>query len=304
MLCASFIFSSCEKSDPIGPGVEPILCILECKGIDNCYSYIMDDKDLWLYKTRSLYYNKQWRENSPEDYNSLKESVQHEPLGYENLRILCNVNGKTYQREENGEKIPSNSNYYNLLKQVTYKVWLSPTEKEEFTKDWTIEENGYDTHLDSHFYTVRISDGITITADKPLFGQEAGTDLSEHFSVEGPSMCLPKGTLQNFDFLFWYDTEERPERVKDFFVNDTWLQPKYAIRFADIPEEQYEDITLSIQLHVTYDDWKTYYDKQLAECPQKEEVISFTCKVQFGKVSDFEQRYDQYVDENSFVTSW
>lgn len=73
---------------------------------------------------------------------------------------------------------------------------------------------------------------------------------------------------------------------------------------ADIPNEQYDEMALTIQLHVTYDDWAVYYRDNLSECPHEELTLTFTCKAKFGEVSDFGQRYNQYLAENSDLEHW
>ena len=302
ILCASAMFNSCDKDANVVPHVNmPKRSVFPSLYIGKCYCYPMDDGDLWLHKFYPGYYKEDWQKTEPELFDSLKEVTQHEPLGYENLRILCNIVG---EGRELGLTNKAYAEYDRLLQKVANKVLLPYEKQEALVKKWHSEGNDDYLGFESFFFSARLAGGITITSNKVLFGQEAGTNLSDHFSVEAPSKCLPLGTLPDFDFLFWYDAEKRPERVNAFFADNTWLQRNYAIRFADIPDEQYDALTLTIQLHVTYDDWAVYYRDNLSKCPQEENVLTFTCEAQFGEVSDFEERYSQYWAENWSMEKW
>lgn len=131
-------------------------------------------------------------------------------------------------------------------------------------------------------FTAYTNGEVSVTCNKTLFGEKAGTNLSSYFSINADSRCIPIG-IENPKLLYNFG-EEIPNNMSKFFEKGTWLQPIYAIKFAQYPSEKYDELTLQISFpmlieHVTSYALAKYKGKELdslyteatykAECPIK-----------------------------------
>ena len=148
------------------------------------------------------------------------------------------------------------------------------------------------------FLTAYVSGEVSITCDKVLFGEEPGTKLNKHFSVNryysifdmfienAGYSCLPIG-IENPSMLYNFG-EKIPYDMDEFFVKGTWLQPQYYLQFKynDTPTERYDDITLTLSFPMIREFVTEYavaiHRGKVMEAPRLlENVYEAKCKIKF-----------------------
>lgn len=305
LLFASIQFCACNNDDPgdaldVNP-YQPAL--VDPDGLGGRFCYVLDDADLYSLKVYSGRFNKISRKSNEAFWDSIDATIRHEALSYQNIRILLSHrnDGTLGSDEEITKEIEEGTTkLYAYKKDILKKLGLS---EQQYTALMKKRQNG--TLLEkccpqsATFVTAFHTGGASITANKTLFGKEPGTNLIEHFMVEGPNFCLPKGTLKDFGFVFWYDEAPVSMRAQDFFAKGTWLQKSHALWFADIPEEKYEYVTLTINLPVTCQYLRRYFFEGLNEIPMEEKTFTFRCTIHFGEISSFDEMYEKLYAENN-----
>lgn len=137
------------------------------------------------------------------------------------------------------------------------------------------------------FLTSYINGKVTMTCDKKLFGQEAGTDISSHFSLYYSSNpCMMCGVIGEEMPRMQYEWgEEMPTELDKFFLKGSWLQKEYLMKFRDIPEEKYDELTMTINFPLKDAKWYEYFrDKYRGNTPElkiEERSMSAKCKLTF-----------------------
>ena len=96
--------------------------------------------------------------------------------------------------------------------------------------------------------TAYLNGDFTITCDKPLFGQQPGTNLSQHFTFTTVFPCVPVG-VETPHFLYDYG-ESQNKTVSSIFVKGVWLTYRYYFEFTEQPSEKYDEITLHITMPI------------------------------------------------------
>lgn len=270
----------------------------------NCYP--MDDSDLWLFKNAPAYYNHPGQDWDFETLFGYVPELTHRPMDYENMRILFNTRCYVPDNIQNPNEEESKrlERYYQIVRNASEQLSKFMTYKGTGRIDTINDGNNVGVSNDCRLYTVRLMDA-SIIADRLLFGQKPGTDLSDHFMVEGPSFRLPKGSLTDFSFEYWYDEAPVVRGMREYFVKNTWLQPCYAFWLRDIPEETYEEVTFTVTLHTTFDYWASYYRYDLDKLKQEDISLSASCTIHFGQLSDFRDKYPHYYNpSNESGLSW
>ncbi|MBQ8335795.1 MAG: hypothetical protein IJY45_06460 [Tidjanibacter sp.] len=89
---------------------------------------------------------------------------------------------------------------------------------------------------------------MTITADVPLFGREAGSNLVDKFGIMGFYELVDFAT---YDVL---DAEIKLQAADK--IKKTLLQEGYHLRLVEIPEEQYDKVTFTITIDIRRPDDK------------------------------------------------
>ena len=89
---------------------------------------------------------------------------------------------------------------------------------------------------------------MTITADVPLFGREAGSNLMDKFGIK----CIYE--LVDFATYDVLDTAPKVQTVES--IKNTLLQELYQIRPVVIPEERYDKVTFTITIDIRRPDGK------------------------------------------------
>lgn len=107
-----------------------------------------------------------------------------------------------------------------------------------------------------HVIDAGILDGARLYADKALFGREAGMDLGDlfylsnsiDFSIDHYQFNYPDYSLKAFYTEDSYETTT----FKYFFSEGTALSFFAVFKLKEIPQEQYDTITLTVEIPVRY----------------------------------------------------
>lgn len=96
-----------------------------------------------------------------------------------------------------------------------------------------------------------IRDGATITADKPLFGQQSGSDLSDYFTVCVQHSQVFAATYPDFHITHDYRKESLSVPFSEFFSKGTTLSyVPYYLKFNALPEESYDELRFTVTLPI------------------------------------------------------
>lgn len=257
--------------------VTPILC--DVRWLKEVTCFALDDTDFRLFKAvRS--HPVDWL-NQSGHYDSVFVNAEHQPLSYENLTILF------YEAAERGSSTDCTPL---LLRQNIGRLAQADTEcvteQEKFIRNNLVGKEWA-------FAAARFNGKACIKADRTLYGLPAGSNLSQHFTVEGRSLGLPQGEFTDFHVL---EFENAPSAMDDYFAQGTWLQLLYALRMADIPQEQYDEVTFTVSLPVEYELWW----KSQINVEKESHVLSAQCTVRFGQISDFMKEYRDKAENHNF----
>ena len=91
---------------------------------------------------------------------------------------------------------------------------------------------------------------MTITADVPLYGREAGTNLVDNFGIKYIYELVDFATYDVLDI----DIAQEVQPVES--IKSTLLQELYQIRPVVIPEERYDKVTFTITMDIRRPDDK------------------------------------------------
>lgn len=116
--------------------------------------------------------------------------------------------------------------------------------------------------------------GTRIYVDKVLFGREPGANLADMFKVHhiyDPNITRYETILSypDWNILYPYDAQNKPETFEEFAAEGTLLcgyNTSFAtLLFKEIPEEIYDEFTLSVEIPITseylYDFPESYYEE-------------------------------------------
>lgn len=149
-----------------------------------------------------------------------------------------------------------------------------------------------EVHYGSAFSTCKTRGEIVITADKTLFGIAPGENLSERFVITSADPQF-RAYFPSFDVI---DTDQSclGLSAKAFFVADMALchmrqnSGLYEIAFSEIPSEDYEEITFTINLPVsTYNNCYEWLKsgRDILSLDGESLVMSGVTTVYFGKTA-------------------
>ena len=293
MLCMGTVICSCNDDDN-SPSKDnmPQNCFVEFRRITGTTGYSMDEGEMWMLMHEPGAYDERSRKAHPEYYDSVRSSIKHRPMAYENMRIVFHsvVSMDEPSWTWSDEERKYMGKYYDLTVKNTEKLSLSNQQWNEINAKRAAE--GKDLAQLATFFNARIAGNVVVTADKTLFAMPAGQDLSSHFLVQGPSTCLPQGPMTAPKCLFWHTDEVEPKATSEFFVPDTWLQRNYAFWLKDIPEEQYDELTFTVSLPVVRDNWVRYFADDSSQQTERQKTLTATITVRFKRMSDFEQQLE------------
>ena len=141
---------------------------------------------------------------------------------------------------------------------------------------------------------------LSIKADKQLFGRNAGTELNDKFivtaSYPGFRVLYP-----SFSVL---DMSNYNQTSKDYFLSgtalcQTWFDNGfYEITFEEVPAEEYEKITLWLELPVTTYNVYDYYrlhPEELSTIPVFSDESFISHRLISGSITIY---FDKSVEEN------
>lgn len=162
--------------------------------------------------------------------------------------------------------------------------------QEDFMRYQQKYPNVEDNYQFPIFYSAYLTDDITITCDKKLFGKESGENLAQYFELTQKIVrALPIGIYSPKLLYSFFD--EQPRRLDKIFVKDAWLPSNINIYgYFDIvlnatPEEKYDSITFTITMPI-YKEYLTEYIKaNLTGAPvdlrTTKEEYSASCTINF-----------------------
>lgn len=125
---------------------------------------------------------------------------------------------------------------------------------EDFMEDKAkhFETVGYDGSFD--YIYAGIQEGAAITADKTLFGQEAGSNLGSYFDVVIQDNQVFSATYPDFYVIHDYRSGERIVSFTEFFSKDIALSyAPYHLCLKTVPEERYSEIVLTVSIPIECD---------------------------------------------------
>lgn len=101
-----------------------------------------------------------------------------------------------------------------------------------------------------YYYYVGIKK-IVISANKPLFGFESGVDISHKFRmVSAPTLLL--ATFPTFAVTCRIEDKKPTSLVE--FNNSLLSAGGYAVKFAEVPAEKYDEITFTVAMDILLPD--------------------------------------------------
>lgn len=151
-------------------------------------------------------------------------------------------------------------------------------------------------------FTSAIVGDVKISADKTLFGQEPGSNLSAHFNVWSPNACVITANFES-PTIIYNAKDYMPTAISEYFVKDSYLAHAYAFYLTDKPEEIYDEITFTITIPVEDQYIYDYYHRLQSDPKAEMKIVKrdrvASAKVNFGQLSelsDFEKTYDKQSD--------
>ena len=181
---------------------------------------------------------------------------------------------------------PKDRGLASVAKDSVYNKTVLPFDV-DFTNKQAAAIVDSDEHRGLLFSFCRIDGGITITADKTLFGRSSGQNLSDKFvvtashpyyRVQFPAFSAIESYGENFGM-----TSDR-YFTKDIALAQSRLHSGlYEIAFAEVPEEGYNEITFFISLPVTdYYNTFAYFRGDDPEWKGMTQVAQGSTTVYFG----------------------
>lgn len=138
--------------------------------------------------------------------------------------------------------------------------------------------------------TSSINGSISITANKKLFGLEAGANLKDFFNVFSLNNCVAPCDIPFTDFIY---TTSRgiPSKIDEYFVKGSCLAADYVFYPINKPSENYSEITFQLSIPVMDFHYLQYYKdlekKQKVNLNITDRILSSEVTVSCGEVSEF-----------------
>lgn len=168
--------------------------------------------------------------------------------------------------------------------QKAFLGWLSDVLKDYISAFPTSDSMHY------HGYTYAgFRSGASIYADKTIWGREAGEDLSDKFIIsQYPSSYDVLPSYPDFQILYGHD-DEKPSTFKELTSLPLALpvidSPLVTLRFLDIPEEELEQVTLSVEIPISaeyYEDYPLEMYETHNLYPEGDRLLKGTVTIDFG----------------------
>jgi hypothetical protein len=139
----------------------------------------------------------------------------------------------------------------------------------------------------SDFLYAGIAEGAKIYADRVLWGREPGEDLGDMFSIPYYYNDLI-ATYPDFSVLY-APGDEYPKTFREFTSNRialTYTQgPQVFLTFAEIPPEEFDSFTLTVEIPVDVEYYKDYppeiYEKHPYLKPPGRRILKGSRKIEF-----------------------
>jgi hypothetical protein len=152
-----------------------------------------------------------------------------------------------------------------------------------------LNQYGFNTRANSYrgFTYAGIAEGAKIYADRVLWGREPGEDLGDMFSIPYYYNDLI-ATYPDFSVLY-APGDEYPKTFREFTSNRialTYTQgPQVCLTFAEIPPEEFDSFTLTVEIPVDVEYYKDYppeiYEKHPYLKPPGRRILKGSRKIEF-----------------------
>lgn len=143
----------------------------------------------------------------------------------------------------------------------------------------------------------RVETGITVTADKPLFGRVPGTNLADYFYASA-YICFDSETdpevsytstnyiiysYPDFEVVKAFSAVQPASNLTELFLPHTAAVPRCIVQLNEIPDEKYDEITFTFSLSLSGESLLNYstvpiskpYDKTINKTLQGSVTVSF-----------------------------
>ena len=131
------------------------------------------------------------------------------------------------------------------------------------------------------FWTAYLNGKATLVCDKDLYGEKAGSDLSEHFGIRGRFNCIPQG-IEN-PILKYNFCDVQPEIMSDYFIDKSWIQTDYFVYPLSNPSEKYEELTFTLTIPMILEHSREYIVSKInglnKDLRRTEEVFTTKCTI-------------------------
>ena len=127
--------------------------------------------------------------------------------------------------------------------------------------------------------TAYINGDVTVTCNKTLYGKEPGENLAEYFNVRSYALYTIRG-IENPVLTYILD-EDVPKKVNEFFTNETWTEYEYTISFDSIPEEKYDEISLTMTMPLKVEHIHKYFQNKVRGFDRTMEITTKTISGSF-----------------------
>ena len=181
---------------------------------------------------------------------------------------------------------------------LVYKYFSSYDDKEyvQARREWlsSLLDNGLNQYgykglasRYSDFLYAGIAEGAKIYADRVLWGREPGEDLGDMFSIPYYYNNLI-ASYPDFSVLY-APGDEYPKTFREFTSNRialTYTQgPQVCLTFAEIPPEEFDSFTLTVEIPVDVEYYKDYppevYEKHPYLKPPGRRILKGSRKIEF-----------------------
>lgn len=195
--------------------------------------------------------------------------------GYENMELifLIDMNGSTYKSEDTEE-----------MKAIEKLAEKYEKDKSAFiVKDYREKNAVKETVGWPDLLTAYTNGEVSITCDKPLYGEMPGVNLSKHFNISAASQCLAVGS--ETPYLLYTLGEQLPQTMDGYFPKGVWLQPEYCLEFQSKPSEKYDSLTFYLTVPMLIegitDNALRQYKGETSGKVLKERVFKAECLIKF-----------------------
>lgn len=146
------------------------------------------------------------------------------------------------------------------------------------------------SYLVQEYLYAGVGSGARICADKVIFGREPGVDLGDMFKPQFSRFLTYHYVASYPEYNLLYDLKvHQPETFREF-MNCSPSLGTYGflcLKFTNVPQEELQTITFSVELPVEYQYYKKYEELDYNEqgiLPPGQRILKGSITVEFGKI--------------------